>query len=54
MTTALNKIMAGLEDALAHAKGNDATATPKAPPSPCCTSSTKNRKRRCGRCMGEG
>jgi len=26
MTTALNKIMAGLEDALAHAEGNDATA----------------------------
>lgn len=26
MTTALNRIMAGLEDALAHAEGNDATA----------------------------
>jgi len=26
MTTALNKVMAGLEDALAHAEGNDATA----------------------------
>lgn len=25
MTTAFNKIMAGLEDALAHAEGNDAT-----------------------------
>jgi len=30
MTTALNKIMAGLEDALAHAEGNDATAALRA------------------------